>query len=75
MMRRDDQTGQLIEYLSVRELVTMMAAIYRLPSTVEEGAFGSRGAEDFAERQLESSPGVRPNVFDSLSRWSRMPNS
>jgi ABC-2 type transport system ATP-binding protein len=43
------QTGQLIEYLSVRELVTMMAAIYPAPLDVEE-ALHISGADAFAER-------------------------
>jgi ABC-2 type transport system ATP-binding protein len=43
------QTGQLIEYLSVRELVTMMAAIYPAPLDVEE-ALRISGADGFAER-------------------------
>ncbi len=43
------QTGQLIEYLSVRELVTMMAAIYPSPLAVEEALLIS-GADTFADR-------------------------
>ena len=50
------QTGQLIEYLSVRELVTMMAAIYPAPLDVEE-ALRISGAEDFAERQTRKLSG------------------
>ena len=43
------QTGQLIEYLSVRELVTMMAAIYPSPLAVEEALLIS-GADTLADR-------------------------
>jgi ABC-2 type transport system ATP-binding protein len=43
------QSGQLIEYLSVRELVTMMASIYPAPLDVEE-ALKISGAEAFANR-------------------------
>jgi ABC-2 type transport system ATP-binding protein len=50
------QTGQLIEYLSVRELVTMMAAIYPAPLPVEE-ALRISGADDFAERQTRKLSG------------------
>jgi ABC-2 type transport system ATP-binding protein len=50
------QTGQLIEYLSVRELVTMMAAIYPAPLDVEE-ALRISGADDFAERQTRKLSG------------------
>ncbi len=50
------QTGQLIEYLSVRELVTMMAAIYPAPLDVEE-ALRISGADGFAERQTRKLSG------------------
>jgi ABC-2 type transport system ATP-binding protein len=50
------QTGQLIEYLSVRELVTMMAAIYPAPLDVEE-ALHISGADVFADRQTRKLSG------------------
>jgi len=51
------QTGQLIEVLvGLRELVTMMAAIYPAPLDVEE-ALRISGAEDFAERQTRKLSG------------------
>jgi len=50
------QTGQLIEYLSVRELVTMMAAIYPAPLEVDE-ALQISGADAFAERQTRKLSG------------------
>jgi ABC-2 type transport system ATP-binding protein len=43
------QSGQLIEYLNVRELITMMASIYPAPLDVEE-ALRISGAQAFAER-------------------------
>jgi len=50
------QTGQLIEYLSVRELVSMMAAIYPAPLDVDE-ALRISGADDFADRQTRKLSG------------------
>ncbi len=50
------QTGQLIEYLSVRELVSMMAAIYPAPLDVEE-ALTISGADIFADRQTRKLSG------------------
>ncbi len=43
------QTGTLIEYLSVRELITMVASIYPNPLSVEE-TLRITGADDFADR-------------------------
>src|SRR5580692_13104427 len=43
------QTGLLVDYLTVRELVTMMAAIYPAPLKVDE-ALRISGADDFADR-------------------------
>ena len=50
------QSGQLIEYLSVRELITMMAAIYPAPLDVEE-ALQISGADAFADRQTRKLSG------------------
>jgi ABC-2 type transport system ATP-binding protein len=50
------QTGQLIEYLSVRELITMMAAIYPAPLDVDE-ALSISGADQFADRQTRKLSG------------------
>ena len=50
------QTGQLIDYLTVRELVTMMAAIYPAPLDVEE-ALRISGANEFADRQTRKLSG------------------
>jgi ABC-2 type transport system ATP-binding protein len=50
------QTGQLIDYLTVRELITMMAAIYPAPLDVEE-ALAISGADDFADRQTRKLSG------------------
>jgi ABC-2 type transport system ATP-binding protein len=50
------QSGQLIEYLSVRELLTMMAAIYPAPLDVEE-ALQISGADAFAARQTRKLSG------------------
>ena len=50
------QTGQLIDYLTVRELVTMMAAIYPDPLDVAE-ALRISGAEEFADRQTRKLSG------------------
>jgi ABC-2 type transport system ATP-binding protein len=50
------QTGQLIEYLSVRELITMMATIYPAPLDVEE-ALRISGADAFADRQTRKLSG------------------
>jgi ABC-2 type transport system ATP-binding protein len=43
------QTGSLIEYLSVRELVTMVASVYPRPLAVDE-ALRLSGAAEFADR-------------------------
>ena len=50
------QTGQLIDYLSVREVVTMMASIYPAPLDVEE-ALRISGANEFADRQTRKLSG------------------
>ncbi len=50
------QTGQLIDYLTVHELVTMMAAIYPAPLDVEE-ALRISGADEFADRQTRKLSG------------------
>ena len=50
------QTGQLIDYLTVRELVTMMADIYPAPLDVEE-ALRISGAHGFAGRQTRKLSG------------------
>ena len=50
------QTGQLIDYLTVREVVTMMAAIYPAPLDVEE-ALRISGANEFADRQTRKLSG------------------
>ncbi len=50
------QTGQLIDYLTVRELVTMVAAIYPAPLVVDE-ALRISGAAEFAERQTRKLSG------------------
>jgi ABC-2 type transport system ATP-binding protein len=44
------QTGSLIEQLSVRELVTMVASLYPHPLGVDE-VLGLTGAAEFADRQ------------------------
>ncbi|MEO9180851.1 MAG: ABC transporter ATP-binding protein [Acidimicrobiales bacterium] len=50
------QTGSLIDYLSVRELVTMMAGLFPNPLTVDE-ALTITGADAFAERQTRKLSG------------------
>jgi len=50
------QTGQLIDYLSVRELVTMIARIYPTPLDVDE-ALTISGAISFADRQTRKLSG------------------
>jgi ABC-2 type transport system ATP-binding protein len=50
------QTGQLIEYLSVRELVTMVASIYPRPLSVDE-ALRLTGITDIAERRANKLSG------------------
>jgi ABC-2 type transport system ATP-binding protein len=50
------QTGQLIDYLSVRELVTMIAAIYPAPLKVDE-ALQISGAHAFADRMTRKLSG------------------
>ena len=44
------QTGSLIEYLSVRELVTMVASVYPRPLAVDE-ALRLSGSAEFADRR------------------------
>ena len=44
------QTGALVEYLSVRELVTMVASVYPRPLPVEQ-AMRLAGVTEFAERR------------------------
>ena len=50
------QTGALIEYLSVRELVTMVASVYPRPLPVEQ-AMRLAGVTEFAERQTNKLSG------------------
>jgi ABC-2 type transport system ATP-binding protein len=50
------QTGQLIDYLTVRELVTMIAAIYPTPLDIDE-ALQISGASVFADRQTRKLSG------------------
>jgi ABC-2 type transport system ATP-binding protein len=50
------QTGQLIDYLTVRELVTMIATIYPAPLSVAE-ALQISGASVFAERMTRKLSG------------------
>ena len=50
------QTGSLIEYLSVRELVTMVASLYPHPLDVDE-ALSVSGANEFAERATKKLSG------------------
>jgi ABC-2 type transport system ATP-binding protein len=50
------QSGQLIDYLSVRELVTMIAAIYPAPLKVDE-ALQISGAHAFADRMTRKLSG------------------
>jgi ABC-2 type transport system ATP-binding protein len=50
------QTGQLIDYLTVRELVTMIATIYPAPLSVDE-ALQISGASVFAERMTRKLSG------------------
>jgi ABC-2 type transport system ATP-binding protein len=68
------QTGQLIEYLSVRELITMMAAIYPAPLDVEE-ALSISGADRSPTARPANSPAARPSACASPSRWWPTPNS
>jgi len=44
------QTGELIQYLDVRELITMVASLYPHPLAVEE-VLGLTGTADFADRR------------------------
>ncbi len=50
------QTGSLIDYLSVRELVSMMAALYPSPLDVDE-ALRISGADVFADRMTRKLSG------------------
>jgi len=50
------QTGSLIDYLSVRELVTMMAGLFPNPLAVDE-ALSITGADAFADRQTRKLSG------------------
>ena len=50
------QTGALVEYLSVRELVTMIASVYPRPLPVEQ-AMGLAGVTEFAERRTNKLSG------------------
>ena len=50
------QTGALVEYLSVRELVTMVASVYPRPLPVEQ-AMRLAGVTEFAERQTNKLSG------------------
>jgi ABC-2 type transport system ATP-binding protein len=51
-----NQTGSLIDYLSVRELVSMMAALYPAPLDVDE-ALQISGADAFADRMTRKLSG------------------
>jgi ABC-2 type transport system ATP-binding protein len=50
------QTGELIQYLSVRELVTMMAGLYPNPLSVDE-VISSTGLEELAGRRTNKLSG------------------
>ena len=50
------QTGALVEYLSVRELVTMVASVYPRPLPVEQ-AMRLAGVTEFAERRTNKLSG------------------
>ena len=50
------QTGALVEYLSVRELVTMVASVYPRPLPVEQ-AMRLAGVTEFAERHTNKLSG------------------
>jgi ABC-2 type transport system ATP-binding protein len=50
------QTGELIQYLSVRELVTMMAGLYPDPLSVDE-VISSTGLEELAGRRTNKLSG------------------
>ncbi|MGH3204187.1 MAG: ABC transporter ATP-binding protein [Streptosporangiaceae bacterium] len=50
------QTGALVEYLSVRELVTMVASVYPRPLPVEQ-AIRLAGVTEFAERRTNKLSG------------------
>ena len=50
------QTGALVEYLSVRELVTMVASVYPRPLPVEQ-AMRLAGVTEFAERRTSKLSG------------------
>ncbi|MGD0067566.1 MAG: ABC transporter ATP-binding protein, partial [Streptosporangiaceae bacterium] len=50
------QTGALVEYLSVRELVTMVASVYPRPLPVER-AMRLAGVTEFAERRTNKLSG------------------
>ena len=50
------QTGALVEYLSVRELVTMVASVYPRPLPVEQ-AMRLAGVTEFAERRTDKLSG------------------
>jgi len=50
------QTGALVEYLSVRELVTMVASVYPRPLPVEQ-AMRLAGLTEFAERRTNKLSG------------------
>ncbi len=63
------QTGSLVPYLSVREVVTMVASIYPRPLQVED-ALERSGTLGFADRWRASSPVVRLNGSGSPWRWS-----
>ena len=69
------QTGSLIEYLSVRELVTMIASVYPRPLEVER-VLRLTGAEQFADRRTDKLSGgqvqrVRFAVDVQLVRLAR----
>jgi ABC-2 type transport system ATP-binding protein len=50
------QTGALVEYLSVRELITMVASVYPRPLPVEH-AMRLAGVTEFAERRTNKLSG------------------
>jgi ABC-2 type transport system ATP-binding protein len=50
------QTGSLVDYLSVRELVTMVASLYPCPLDVDD-ALALSGCSDFADRRTRKLSG------------------
>ena len=60
------QTGALVEYLSVRELVTMVASVYPRPLPVEQ-AMRLAGWRSSPNDRPTSSPAARPSGSASRS--------